>query len=105
MMYQGKLKAIEKAVNNGTCKTYSNWHAYTGMSKEEFLKGVEWLFEQPETADGKLYREIASKKGDPRIHYLTRVYSDDGSFCCFAENGRTYISTNWSASLSARDSF
>lgn len=35
----------KKIVEAGDSKIFKNWHEHTGVSKEDFLAGIEWLCE------------------------------------------------------------
>lgn len=79
----------KKIVEAGDSKIFKNWHEHTGVSKEDFLAGIEWLCEEPKRypADhryaGLLRRELGICKNGQLVH-LRRVYPK--GLCAFYED-------------------
>lgn len=104
-----KYERVAEKVLNGTCATFENWHEFTGVSKEDFLRGVKWLYEEPIRFSSdkrlhnhdKLRREIGVND-DGTIVYLDRIYWRTGDLCGFYD---TATRRRWSghACLSADD--
>lgn len=85
------LKTWKKYVEEGKCLLYENWHAVTDVSKEDFLKGLEWLFEDPMNAKttvcNPMTRElVCTMNGE--IKHFQRIYDEDGEFYDFCEEGK-----------------
>lgn len=79
-----KLNNWKKAVDNGTSKLFFEWNAYTGCSKEDFIKELEWLFNDPQ--DGKTknrnpFRRETYCYPDGTFHRFVRMYGPDDSVC------------------------
>ncbi len=77
-----KLNAWKKDIENGTSKIFYEWNAYTGCSKEDFIKELEWLFDDPQ--DGKTknrnpYRRETYCYPDGTFHRFIRIYYEDGT--------------------------
>lgn len=75
-----KVDTWKKYVIEGKCELFEEWNAYTGVTKEDFLKGLDWLFE--DTEPDKPRRELVCTQ-DGKLHHYRRVYYEDGSFNAF----------------------
>ena len=75
-----KVDAWKKYVLKGKCALFEEWTAYTGVPKEAFLEGLDWLFE--DTEPEKPTRELVCTQ-DGKLHHYLRVYYEDGSFNAF----------------------
>lgn len=75
------LEIKKKIVEKGDSRIFNNWHENQGISKEEFIKGLEWLYKDPLNENGKWTRELGCKDG--KLYHLKRVYYNDGSFAGF----------------------
>ena len=40
-----KVDTWKKYVLRGKCALFEEWTAYTGVTKQDFLQGLDWLFE------------------------------------------------------------
>lgn len=59
IMKDMKAFEIKKAlVESDKSRIYKDWNARTGISKEDFIKGLEWLHDDPKP-DGKCTRRLA----------------------------------------------
>lgn len=49
-----KVDTWKKYVLRGKCALFEEWTAYTGVTKQDFLQGLDWLFEdtEPENQSG-----------------------------------------------------
>lgn len=77
-----KLNNWKKAVDNGTSKLFFEWNAYTGCSKEDFIKELEWLFNDPQDGNTTVhspYRRETYCYPDGTFHRFIRIYEEDGS--------------------------
>lgn len=89
MIDMATLKTWKKYVEEGKCLLYENWHAVTDVSKEDFLKGLEWLFEDPMDAKTAAWvkpmtRElVCTMNGE--IKHFQRIYDENGEFYYFCE--------------------
>lgn len=72
-----KVDTWKKYVVEGKCGLFEEWNAYTGVTKEDFLKGLDWLFE--DTEPDKPTRELVCTQ-DGTLHHYRRVYYEDGLF-------------------------
>lgn len=72
-----KVDTWKKYVIEGKCELFEEWNAYTGVTKEDFLKGLDWLFE--DTEPDKPIRELVCTQ-DGTLHHYRRVYYEDGLF-------------------------
>lgn len=77
-----KLNAWKKAVENGESEAFYEWHAYTGCSKDDFIKELEWLFNDPQDGNTTLhnpYRRETYCYPDGTFHRFIRIYEEDGN--------------------------
>lgn len=69
-------------VNEGISEIFNNWSEYAGITKEDFIKALEWLEADPMvTVKGveRLSREVGcSQKGG--LVYGKRTYRENGEF-------------------------
>lgn len=72
-----KVDTWKKYVLRGKCELFEEWNAYTGVTKEDFLQGLDWLFE--DTEPEKPIRELVCTH-DGKLHHYRRVYYEDGTF-------------------------
>ena len=72
-----KVDTWKKYVVEGKCELFEEWNAYTGVTKEGFLKGLDWLFE--DTEPDKPIRELVCTQ-DGTLHHYRRIYYEDGLF-------------------------
>ena len=76
------LEVGTKKVNEGTSEVFNNWNKSAGVTKEEFIKALEWLDADPMvTVKGveRLSREVGcNKKGE--VIYGKRSYIESGEF-------------------------
>lgn len=95
----------EKIVKNGQSEIFKNWNKFSGISKEDFLKGLKWVCEDPEQDFGneiiRMTRELGCTR-DGRLVKLKRSNSKVGSFNGFYElnTGRLW---RGSVSINCRD--
>lgn len=66
----------KKLVEEGHSKIFKEWSKYSTITKEDFIKALEWVCNDPLTEDGKVTREIGLTPTN--IVKLTRVYNDLG---------------------------
>lgn len=95
--FETKKMIVEK----GDSKIFNNWNEFCGVSKEDFLRELEWLCEDPLTESGKLTRELGCL-ADGTLVRLFRAYDNGGCFSgfYFKNTGRIWYGK---AGLSARD--
>lgn len=72
-----KVDTWKKYVLRGKCALFEEWTAYTGVTKQDFLQGLDWLFEDTELE--KPIRELVCTQ-DGKLHHYRRVYYEDGTF-------------------------
>ena len=94
MIDMATLKTWKKYVEEGKCLLFENWHAVTDVSKEDFLKGLEWLFEDPMNAKTTVHKPmtrelVCTMNGE--IKHFGRIYDEDGEFYGFCEEGKQRI--------------
>lgn len=78
-----KLENKRKLVNEGKSKVFNNWTYQTNVNKDEFIKALNWLEEDPMIMVAgvkRLSREIGCKANGELIHGK-RVYLKNGEFC------------------------
>lgn len=78
---QSKLNTWIKHVNAGDSKFFFECHAYTGLSKEDFIEELKWLFEDPQDAivEGhNPYRREVFFYPDGTAHRFIRMYNKYG---------------------------
>ena len=97
-----EIEIKEKIVREGGSTVYESWHKVCGITMEDFIDGLRWLCEDPMT-DGHPTRELGCKRGDSRLHRLTRVYTYDGPMALYDEDGHIWGGTQDYASFNARD--
>ncbi len=80
-LMNSKLATWKKHVNDGTSKVFYTWHAFTGVTKDDFLKELEWLFDDPQDAvprpERNPYRREIYCYPDGSIHRFIRIYAGD----------------------------
>lgn len=83
----------EKKVKNGECKVFNNWNKFTGITEDEFLKGIKWLCEDPmidlENGATRATRELACEE-DGTLTRVSRQHDKNGNFLWFYVNGIIY---------------
>lgn len=88
-----------KLVEEGKSKIFDNWARNAGITKEDFLRELEWLCEDPCDDKGLMTRELGcdAKRG------LVRLIRINTPFTVFyeAESRRAWNRSN--PSISARD--
>lgn len=78
---ESKLNTWIKHVNSGDSMFFFECNAYTGLSKEDFIKELKWIFEDPQDAGVKNrnpYRREVFFYPDGTAHRFIRVYNDNG---------------------------
>lgn len=66
-----KLERLKLLIENGDCKVFNNWNEVAQISEDEFLKGYQWLLEDPLTKNGRMMRELGLKTtSDGRKKYM-----------------------------------
>lgn len=80
---QSKLNTWVKHVHKGDSKFFFEVNAYTGVTEENFIKELKWLFDDPQDAkpqpERNPYRREIFFYPDGTIHRFIRVYGDDGA--------------------------
>lgn len=98
----------ERLVKTGRSKIFENWHAFAGVSLDDFLEGLRWVCEDPEQdfGDGKIRmtRELGCKP-DGTLVRLERKNLESGDFYGFyeIETGHLWVSANGCVSINCRD--
>jgi len=107
--FSKKFEIAKKIVEAGNSKIFNNWHENTGISKESFLDGLKWLYEEPSRYPdghkfaGKLARELGITQ-DGTLVYLRRVYSVDCPVALYdMETGHAAWRVGVKVSISAAD--
>ncbi len=81
---QSKLNTWVKHVNRGDSKFFFEVNAYTGVTEENFIRELKWLFNDPQDAEERAernpYRREIFFYPDGTIHRFIRVYGD-GTVC------------------------
>lgn len=92
---ESKLSTWIKHVNRGDSKFFFEVNAYTGVTEENFIRELKWLFNDPQDAEERAernpYRREIFFYPDGTIHRFIRMYGDDGTVCrvSFEEYART----------------
>lgn len=77
---QSKLNTWIKHVRKGDSKFFFEVNAYSGVKEEDFIRELEWLFNDPQDADERAernpYRREIFFYSDGTIHRFIRVYGD-----------------------------
>lgn len=75
-----KISYQEKAalIHEGKSRIFQNWHEHAGITQEEFLKGLEWLHDNPFYENGRRRKALGVWKG--HVCALLRLYCLDGDF-------------------------
>lgn len=109
MKIRTKYERVVERVNNGTSVIFENWHEHTGISKEKFLEGIKWLYEEPVyfPSDKRLHNHDKLRRqlginNDGTLVYLDRVYFENGDFCGFYDT-KTHHRWYGNTSLNADD--
>ena len=80
-----KLNTWKKHVEVGDSKLFFEWNTCTGVSKEIFIKELEWLFNDPQDAVVKRHspfrREICCNS-DGTISRFIRIYEESSDSGC-----------------------
>lgn len=80
---QSKLNTWIKHVHKGDSKFFFEANACTGVDKEDFIRELEWLFNDPQDAaqcaEKNPYRREIFFYPDGTIHRFIRVYGNDGT--------------------------
>ncbi len=81
---ESKLSTWIKHVNKGDSKFFFEVNAYTGVTEENFVKELKWLFNDPQDAEERAernpYRREIFFYPDGTIHRFIRVYGN-GTVC------------------------
>lgn len=76
----------EKIVKKGESKIFKNWNEFSGVSMEDFLKGLKWVCEDPEEDFGngiiRMTRELGCRPNGELVK-LKRANSKTGDFLGF----------------------
>ena len=67
----------EKIILAGNSKVFNDWHKNCGVSMDDFLHALRWLCEDPCNGGRNgimMTRELGSKRGDPKLYRLKRLY-------------------------------
>lgn len=66
-----KLEKIKSLIENGECKVFNNWNEVAQISEAEFLKGYQWLLDDPLTENECMTRELGLQTtSDGRKKYM-----------------------------------
>ena len=91
----GKYEIAKKIVESGDSKIFKMWHDEVGVTQEEFLDGLKWLYEDPgleRDENGSrvkpLERELGCQYGRGLVR-LKRVKFFDGIRFC-EESGASW---------------
>ena len=81
---QSKLNTWVKHVHKGDSKFFFEVNAYTGVTEENFIEELKWLFDDPQDAkpqpERNPYRREIFFYPDGTIHRFIRVYGN-GTVC------------------------
>ena len=100
MVVANNIEKAIKSVKAGNSKVFKNWHEHAGITEDEFIEGLNWLYDDPlyndgnGSEDGRLKKELGCDKSG--IHKLFRSYSEDGDFLGFYDEGNLL----WSGTVS-----
>lgn len=78
-MSSKKFEIAKKIVEAGNSKVFNDWQSHIGCTQEEFLRELEWVYDDPFTAEGRVTRAMGIDK-DGKICRLRYAYSAGGSF-------------------------
>lgn len=99
-----KYEIAEKIVRKGESNVFKNWNT-RGVSIEDFLDGLKWLYEDPmeDFGDGRvrMTRELGCTS-DGELVKLKRVHNKNGEFVGFYRID-TDLLWNGHVSISCRD--
>lgn len=77
---ESKLNTWIKHVRKGDSKFFFEVNAYTGVTEENFIRELKWLFNDPQDAEERAernpYRREIFFYPDGTIHRFIRVYGD-----------------------------
>ena len=77
---ESKLNTWMKHVRKGDSKFFFEVNAYTGVTEENFIRELKWLFNDPQDAEERAertpYRREIFFYPDGTIHRFIRVYGD-----------------------------
>lgn len=100
------LKIKKKLVESGNSRIFENWHSHAGVSKEDFLAGLEWLYEAefPSGEDDghKLRYELGCTENGELVK-IKRTESVDGITAMYRMDDGTLWSGCLGPGISARD--
>lgn len=98
-----KLQTKIRLVEEGKSRIYENWHEHQGITKDDFIRGLEWLCADPLTEDGRVTRDLGCKNG--RLYRLERRWGKCGtmSFHDIETDERFSFSNGSGASITVRD--
>ena len=77
----------KKLIEENHSKVFENWSEHSTITKEDFITALEWLCNDPLTADGRVTREIGLTPTG--IVKLARKYNTEGLSALY-ENGKLW---------------
>lgn len=92
-----KYELCEKIVKSGNSKVFKNWNEFTGITEEEFLKGLKWLYGDDVLGEGISDKELGITK-DGKLHKLKRKRCQDTGIIAFYDENNLLWSNGISIS-------
>ena len=77
-MSSKKFEIAKKIVESRNSKVFNDWQAHIGCTQEEFLRELEWVYDDERTYLGKPTRAMGVSS-DGKICRLRYVYYEDGT--------------------------
>lgn len=57
-MFEQKLAVMKNLVKSGNSEIFNNWKEYGLISEEDFIKGIEWMVDEPFDGKGRIVKDL-----------------------------------------------
>lgn len=57
-MFEQKLAVMKNLVKSGNSEIFNNWKEYGLISEEDFIKGIEWMVDEPLDDKGRIVKDL-----------------------------------------------
>lgn len=57
-MFEQKLVVMKNLVKSGNSEIFNNWKEYGLISEEDFIKGIEWMVDEPFDDKGRIVKDL-----------------------------------------------
>lgn len=57
-MFEQKLAVMKNLVKSGNSEIFNNWKEYGLISEEDFIKGIEWMVDEPFDDKGRIVKDL-----------------------------------------------